>query len=77
MIELNVKEARARISEVLDWVEAGEEVILVRRGRRIARIIPERELQEIPLPSLQAFRSRIEIRGAPMSALVAREREER
>jgi prevent-host-death family protein len=76
MIELNVKEARACISKLLDRVEAGEEVVLVRRGRRVARIVPEYDMNRI-LPPLAEFRAKIRVTGKPLSKLVSEWRDER
>ncbi|MCG8333681.1 MAG: type II toxin-antitoxin system prevent-host-death family antitoxin, partial [Proteobacteria bacterium] len=38
MLEINVKEARSNLSNILDRVEKGEEIIITRRGKRVARI---------------------------------------
>jgi prevent-host-death family protein len=40
MKEVGAFEAKTRLGQVLDWVEAGEEVIITRRGKVIARLIP-------------------------------------
>lgn len=37
----SVRDLRNRYAEVLSWVGAGQEVIITRYGRRIARLIPE------------------------------------
>jgi prevent-host-death family protein len=34
-------EAKAHFSELLRAVEAGEEIVITRRGREIARLVPE------------------------------------
>lgn len=39
MITLNVRETRERISQLLDAVAAGEEVVILRRGRPAARLV--------------------------------------
>ena len=41
IVTVNLVQAKAHLSELLDKVEAGEEVIITRHGRAIARIIPE------------------------------------
>jgi len=44
MYSVNVREARERISRLLSEVERGEEIIISRHGRPIARLVPvERE----------------------------------
>jgi len=56
MSTISVAEAKAHLSELLDRVEAGEEVIITRRGKAIARlssVVPARE----PLGSLAELRS--------------------
>ncbi|QIT55926.1 type II toxin-antitoxin system prevent-host-death family antitoxin [Aquisalimonas sp. 2447] len=40
MISINVRSMRGQISKILDRVQAGEEVVIVRRGQPAARIIP-------------------------------------
>ena len=40
MDSYNVAEAKSRLSEILQRVSEGEEVLLTRRGRPIARVIP-------------------------------------
>ena len=37
--EIGAVEARTRLSALLDRVEAGEEVVITRRGRPVARLI--------------------------------------
>jgi prevent-host-death family protein len=39
---VNVHEAKTHLSRLLDRVEAGEEVVLARAGRPVARLIPFR-----------------------------------
>lgn len=35
-------EAKARLSELVDRAEAGQETVITRRGRAVARIVPAR-----------------------------------
>lgn len=37
-----VRDLRNHYREVLDWVDAGEEVAISRRGRVIGRLVPEK-----------------------------------
>ena len=41
MRSINLAEAKAGLSALLDAVEAGEEVVITRRGRSMARLIRE------------------------------------
>ena len=44
MLEVNVKEARSKLSILLDRVERGEEIIIKRRGKKVALLVsPKRE----------------------------------
>lgn len=61
MITVNLANAKARLSELLDQVEAGEEVVITRRGRPVAHMRPAVAAKKpLPLKKLAAFRA-----GAP------------
>ena len=74
-MEINAKEARAKLSSLLKRVEEGGEVVLLRRGKRIARLIPA-ERKQGRLPTLKEFRASIQIKGKPLSVDVIRGRED-
>lgn len=38
-----IRDLRNRYTHLLDWINAGEEILISRRGRTIARLVPERE----------------------------------
>lgn len=40
MRQIGAFEAKSKLSQLLDWVEAGEEVVITRRGRIVAKLIP-------------------------------------
>ncbi len=48
---LNVAEAKAKLSELLARVEGGEEFIIARAGKPIARLVPEAVVEK---PALKA-----------------------
>ena len=56
MRTVNLAEAKARLSEILNEVAAGEEVIITRHGTPIARVVPARRPRK-PLQSLATFRA--------------------
>jgi prevent-host-death family protein len=56
MSTISVAEAKAHLSELLDRVEAGEEVVITRRGKAIARLSSVEPTRE-PLVSLADLRS--------------------
>jgi prevent-host-death family protein len=74
MIEVNVKEARSKLSILLDRVERGEEIIIKRRGKKVALLVsPERKNA---LPSLKDFRASISTTGKTLSETVIDMRQE-
>lgn len=75
MTELSTKKARSELSALLKRVERGEEVIISRRGKQVARIVPMKSAPK-RLPSLDKFRKEISIHGEPMSQTVLRNRQE-
>lgn len=40
MKKVNVHEAKTRLSELLKKVEAGEEIVIARSGKPVARLVP-------------------------------------
>ena len=40
MREIGAFEARNRLGTLLDWVENGEEIVITRRGKPVARLVP-------------------------------------
>ena len=74
-MEINVKDARSQLSALLDQVEVGDEVIILRRGREVARLVPPRGEDRL-LPSLKNFRASIRITGEPLRNAVIRGKEE-
>ncbi len=55
-MEMNLADAKARFSEVVDRAVAGESVDILRRGKLVARVVPvERELKPIDVERLRAL----------------------
>ena len=57
MYTVSVADAKARLSELLNHVESGDEVMITRRGKLIARIVGVGKKNK-PLTSLAYFRSK-------------------
>lgn len=74
MVEVNVRDARSNMSALLDRIEAGEEIIIKRRGRKVAKMVPPQV--ENTLPSLKDFRASIKVEGKPMSKVIIDARQE-
>lgn len=73
-MEISAKEARARLSDLLKRAEKGEEVLLFRRGEKVARLVPVKIVQKT-LPSLREFRASIRMKGQPLSMAVITNRQ--
>ncbi len=74
-MEVNAKEARGKLSSLLKRVEKGDEIVVLRRGKRVARLVPF-EKKEKRLPQLREFRASIKVKGEPLSAAILHGREE-
>jgi len=68
MLEVNVKEARSKLSILLDRVERGEEIVIKRRGKKVALLVSPKN--ENALPSLKKFRASISATGKSLSEIV-------
>lgn len=73
--EASVREVRENLRAYIERVEAGEEVVIRRRGRAVARLVPP-EPEASRFPDLTEFRASIEIKGEPASETVIRQRRE-
>ena len=58
MRSVNVSEARRRLAELLDAVEAGEDIVISRRERPVARLVPVPR-QGAPFPDRSSLRAEI------------------
>lgn len=55
-MEMNLADAKARFSEVVDRAVAGESVDILRRGKLVARVVSvERELKKVDVERLRAL----------------------
>jgi prevent-host-death family protein len=77
MITVNVAQAKAHLSELLDKVEAGEDLIITRHGREVAHVLPlSRPKQQLPLEDLAAFRATMPRLRRPSAELLREARDE-
>jgi len=58
MKSVGLAEAKAHLSALLDAVEAGDEVVIPRRGQAVARLIPDRGTDRPADPSAWGARLR-------------------
>ena len=60
MQAMSLAHAKAHLSELLNAVESGEEVVITRHGRPIARVLPANAPKApIPLQRLAKFRQQV------------------
>jgi len=58
VVTVNLAQAKAHLSKLLDKVESGEQVVITRHGRAIAEILAaSRPKLPLPLDDLAAFRA--------------------
>ena len=75
MLTLNLAQAKSHLSELLDRVEAGEDVVITRHGKPVARVSAVTQ-QKRPLRSLAAFRARMPRWREPSATLLREARDE-
>ncbi len=77
MVTVNLVQAKAHLSELLDKVEAGEEVIITRHGRAVAHIHSvSRPKHPLRLDDLAAFRATMPRQRASSAELLREARDE-
>jgi prevent-host-death family protein len=74
MVPVSIREARRRLSELVDAAQRGEAVVITRRGKQVARLSAVREEPRQRLPDLTAFRASVKSKGKPLSQLVSESR---
>lgn len=58
MVRVSLAQAKAHLSELVDKAETGEEVVITRHGKPVARLSAETR-PRAPLQPLQRFRSKL------------------
>ncbi len=77
MLVVNAKEVREKFSSILDEVEKGEDIVITRRGKKVARIININiNDKPTPLKALKDFRNNIKIKGESLSRTTINQRDE-
>jgi prevent-host-death family protein len=74
MKSVGIRQARQELPDLIDRAEAGEEIIITRQGRPVARLVAAAKDHE-PLPSLANFRGKLCCAGSPAARLVREERD--
>jgi prevent-host-death family protein len=73
---VNLKEARRRLGALVKAAERGQSIVITRRGRTVARLVPAEAAPAKGLPDLTEFRKSIKVKGRPLSQIVIAMRDE-
>ncbi|MEQ1725553.1 MAG: type II toxin-antitoxin system prevent-host-death family antitoxin [Sphingopyxis sp.] len=77
MERISLSEAKAHFSEIVDRVEAGETVEIMRRGKLAARIVPaEKPRKPIDIEALRALTNSMRKPGPLHESIVRQMRDE-
>ena len=71
----SVGDVQKNFAKILNSIDAGEAVIITRRGRPVARLIAMGPRQKIEWPDFLA--EAVELPGTPLGDILENEREER
>jgi prevent-host-death family protein len=69
MEKVQLFEAKARLSELVDRAEAGRETVITRRGRAVARLVPARSKsrrevnRDAIMDEIEAFAKTVKVKG--------------
>ena len=71
MHAMSLAKAKAHLSELLNTVESGEEVVITRHGRPVARVLPASPIkQTLPLQRLAELRQQVPARQGSSAELL-------
>lgn len=71
MRTVSLAEAKAHLSELINTVEAGEEIVITRHGRAVARVSPPEKIkQPLPIDRLASLRKTVPAWTEPSAGIV-------
>ena len=73
---VGIRQAREQFSDLVDRAEAGEEFIISRQGKAVAKLVAAPKAPK-QLPTLSEFRRRVGHHGTPAALLLRADREQR
>jgi prevent-host-death family protein len=73
-MKIGIQRARRHFADIVAQVEAGEEIVITRWGKAVARLVPAPRGPK-RLPSLAGFRGRLARVGTPTAKLLRAERD--
>jgi prevent-host-death family protein len=74
MKQIGIKQARQQLPDLIDRVEAGEQIVITRLGKAVAQLVAAPKTPK-PLPSLAEFRRGLGRPGTPAVKLLRAERD--
>ena len=79
MEKINVREARQQIGQLLDKVISGEQIIIMRRGKPVAKmsVFDQDKLNNCKFPNRQTFRDSLPATKMSAAQLIREMRDER
>jgi prevent-host-death family protein len=75
MKKVQVNEIREHLATYLTEAERGEEIVVTRHNKPVARLVPY-EQDKASLPDLKDFREGITVTGTPTSEQITKDREQ-
>ncbi|MBW4670949.1 MAG: type II toxin-antitoxin system Phd/YefM family antitoxin [Cyanomargarita calcarea GSE-NOS-MK-12-04C] len=74
MTQITIEEANKNLYILLEQVAKGEQFVLMKEGKEVARLLPPQQAEKV-FPSLNSFRKTIVLKGSAMSTTILEERE--
>lgn len=77
MRKAGIREARQNMSDLIEYVRQGREIMITDRGKPVARLVPARRFNAQPYPGRSSFRRSMPHLNPPLSLTIAEDREDR
>jgi prevent-host-death family protein len=77
MKKAGIREARQNISELIEIVRKGRQILITDRGRPVAQLVPARRPNARPYPGRAEFRRSMPTLHPPLSLAISEDREDR
>jgi prevent-host-death family protein len=78
MERIGIDDARSKLSELIERVQSGEEVVLTRHGEPVARLVPEKRRQKrsraAAVARIRALARKLDIRDVDIRKLIEESR---
>lgn len=77
MKKVPVNEVREQLAKYLTEAERGEEVVITRHNKPIAKLVNYEEPKKPKFPDMEEFRNNLNVKGSVLSTLLEMRKEER